>query len=216
MRFADRHDAGRRLAADLRAMALARPIVLALPRGGVPVAGQVARELNAPLEILAVRKLGAPGNPELGVGAIAEDGTSVLDAGLAARTGMTPELLDRTVAAETAELQRRVAAYRGGRAPLDVRGRTVIVVDDGMATGHTDLAAVRAARGRGAARIVVAVPVASPEAVELVGGEADQVVAHAVPHDLLGVGRWCEDFEPVGDAAVLAELAAARAAEGRP
>ena len=129
--FADRHDAGRRLAAELQPFTGEPPIVVALPRGGVPVAYEIARALGAPLDILAVRKLGAPGNPEFGVGAIAEDGTAVLDADAARYVGMTRELLDATVAREVDELVRRVEAYRDGRPALDVRGRTVIVVDDG-------------------------------------------------------------------------------------
>ena len=141
MEFRNRREAGRMLATRLAPLAQEDPIVLALPRGGVPVAYEVARELRAPLDILAVRKIGAPGHPELGVGAIAEDGTAVLDADTARRVGMTPALLDATVEREVRELGRRVATYRAGGAPIDVRGRTVIVVDDGLATGLTDLAA---------------------------------------------------------------------------
>ncbi len=216
MVFVDRRDAGRRLASLLADLAAERPVVVALPRGGVPVALEVARALRAPLDILAVRKIGAPGNPELGVGAIAEDGSVVLDQDLAARVGMTQRLLDETLAAESAELRRRVEAYRDGRAAIDVRGRTVIVVDDGLATGLTDLAAVRALRGRGATRIVVAVPVGSPQAVELVGNEADAVVCHTTPEDFRGVGRWYDDFRAVSDAEVLAGLASAMPAPGPP
>src|SRR5437660_7712125 len=142
MHFLDRRDAGRVLAAELLALTDERPVVVALPRGGVPVAAEVARLLGAPLDILAVRKLGAPGNPELGVGAIAEDGTAVLDERSASAVGMTQETLDETVVREAAELQRRVERYRAGRARLPVEGRTAIVVDDGLATGLSDLAAV--------------------------------------------------------------------------
>ena len=152
MEFVDRRDAGRRLAAQLEPLRAERPIVIALPRGGVPVALEVARALEAPLEILAVRKLGAPSNPELGIGAIAEDGTVVLDRDLAQRVGMTRRLLEATIDAEVRELRRRVMVYRDGRPRLPVRGRTVIVVDDGLATGMTDLAAVRALRDLGAGR----------------------------------------------------------------
>jgi putative phosphoribosyl transferase len=137
------------------------------------------------------------------VGAIAEHGTAVLDAMTARRVGMTQEALDQTVEREMAELQRRVAHYRDGRAPADVRGRTVIVVDDGLATGLTDLAAVRSLRGQGAGRIVVAVPVGARQAVALLGAEADQVVCHTIPDELLGVGRWYRDFSPVSDREVL-------------
>ena len=166
MEFVDRRDAGRRLAAQLEPLRAERPIVMALPRGGVPVALEVARALEAPLEILAVRKLGAPGNPELGIGAIAEDGTVVLDRDLAQRVGMTRRLLEATIDAEVRELRRRVIVYRGGRPRLPVRGRTVIVVDDGLATGVTDLAAVRACATSAPARIVVAVPVGARESVD--------------------------------------------------
>jgi putative phosphoribosyl transferase len=206
MAFLDRHDAGRRLALELEPLRALRPLVIALPRGGVPVASEVARALAAPLEILAVRKLGAPGNPELGVGAITEEGTVVLDRRLARRVGMTQRLLEATIDAEVRELRRRVHEYRSGRPRTPVRGRAVIVVDDGLATGLTDLAAVRALRGLGAARIVVAVPVGGRDAVALVGEEADEVVCLTTPDELGSVGRWYDDFAPVGDAEVLALL----------
>lgn len=209
MEFLDRHDAGRKLAAQLLPLAQERPIVIALPRGGVPVAVEVARSLRAPLDILAVRKLGAPTNPEFGVGAIAEDGTAVLNTETALRVGMTQEVLEATVKREVRELRRRMEHYRDGRAPIDVRGRTIIVVDDGLATGLTDLAAVRALRSRGAARIIVAVPVGARESVELVAREADEVVCPTIPRDLLGVGYWYRDFSPVSDEEVIALLAAA-------
>jgi putative phosphoribosyl transferase len=208
MVFLDRRDAGRRLAARLMPLAPEQPVVVALPRGGVPVGLEVARALGAPLEVLAVRKLGAPGNPEYGVGAIAEDGTTVVDPYAARRVGMTEHVFEATVRREIAELHRRVERYRDGRRPLDVRGRTVIVVDDGLATGLTDLAAVRALRKRGAGRIVVAVPVGARESVARVSEEADQVVCHTIPPELLGVGRFYRDFSPVSDAEVLALLAA--------
>jgi putative phosphoribosyl transferase len=209
MEFVDRRAAGQLLAERLLSLASERPVVMALPRGGVPVGFEVARALGAPLDVLAVRKLGAPGNPEFGVGAITEDGNAVVDRDTARRVGMTQELLDLTVAREVRELRRRVERYRDGRAPVDVRGRTVIVVDDGLATGLTDLAAVRALRARGAGRIVVAVPVGARESVALLAEEADEVVCHTTPRDLLGVGRWYRDFSPVSDEEVLALLSAA-------
>jgi putative phosphoribosyl transferase len=157
--FRDRRDAGRRLAVELMTLVGQRPVVVALPRGGVPVAVEVARALGAPLDILAVRKLGAPGNLELGVGAVAEDGTGVLDPRSAGMVGMTAAVLEETLARESRELHRRVQRYRDGRPAIWVSGRTVIVVDDGLATGLSDRAAVRALRKRGAASIVVAAPV---------------------------------------------------------
>jgi putative phosphoribosyl transferase len=209
MQFHDRRDAGRRLARELSRLDLERPVVVALPRGGVPVGAEVARALHAPLEILAVRKLGAPGNPELGVGAVAEDETGVLDPETAARLGMTQTMLDETLAREARELRRRVERYRDGRPALDVAGRTVVVVDDGLATGLTDLAAVRAVRKRGAREIVVAVPVGSDQAVALLEREADRVVCLAVPARLYGVGTWYDDFAPVSDEEVVSLLAQA-------
>lgn len=216
MVFRDRHDAGRRLAARLPHLVDRDVVVVALPRGGVPVAAEVADALHAPLEILAVRKLGAPGNPEYGIGAITEDGTAVVDREAAAAAGMTPELFDRTLEEETTELRRRVARYRDDRPPADVRGRTVVLVDDGLATGRTDLAAVRALRRRGAATIVVAVPVASSAAVELLEQEAEEVVAVDVPPAFAGVGQWYRDFRPVPDEEVVDLLAARRRDEPEP
>jgi len=212
MIFLDRRDAGRRLAAELGPLAQQRPVIVALPRGGVPVGFEIARSLHAPLEILAVRKLGAPGNPELGVGAVAEDGTGVLDPRSAGTHGMTQAALDATLERESRELRRRVERYRGGRPPMVVRGRVVIVVDDGLATGLTGLAAVGALRERGARLIVVAVPVASGEAVSMLAEAADRIVCLEVPSPLFGVGRWYRDFTPVSDEQVLALLAASSAA----
>lgn len=207
MKFLDRHDAGRRLAAALEPMRDQQPVIVALPRGGVPVAFEVARALDAPLDILAVRKLGAPGNPELGVGAVAEDETGVLDPHSAGMLGMTQAMLNRTLAVESQELRRRVERYRNGRSPLPVTGRTAIIVDDGLATGLTDLAAVRALRKRGASHIVVAVPVGSSDAVSMLAEEADRVVCLEVPPRLYGVGMWYDDFTPVSDEEVMALLA---------
>jgi putative phosphoribosyl transferase len=214
MRFIDRRDAGRRLAAELMPLADERPVVVALPRGGVPIAVEVARALNAPLDILAVRKLGAPGNPELAVGAVAEDETGVLDSRSAAALGMSKATFEATLASESGELRRRVQRYRDGRPPVPVRGRTTIVVDDGLATGLTDLAAVKTLRKREAGRVVVAVPVGSEEAVSMLAREADQVVCLMVPRQLLGVGRWYRDFTPISDEQVLALLADCSQARG--
>jgi putative phosphoribosyl transferase len=206
MQYLDRRDAGRQLAVELMPYAEEQPVIVALPRGGVPIGAEVARALHAPLEILAVRKLGAPGNPELGVGAVSEDGTGVLDARSADMLGMTQAMLDATLARESQELRRRVGRYRDRRPAISIRGRTAIVVDDGLATGLTDLAAVRTLRKRGARHIVVAVPVASSESVSMLAAEADRVVCLRVPQRLFGVGMWYRDFTPVSDEDVLALL----------
>lgn len=206
MQFLDRRDAGCRLAVELEPLRAERPVIVALPRGGVPVAFEVACLLAAPLEILAVRKLGAPTNPELAIGAVAEDGTGVLDQRSASALGMTQSELNTTIALESQELRRRVERYRGGRARISVVGRSVIVIDDGLATGLTDLAAVRALRKRGARRIVVAVPVSSSEAVSLLAEAADRVVCLEVPQRLLSVGMCYRDFSPVSDEEVVSLL----------
>jgi putative phosphoribosyl transferase len=209
MRYADRREAGRLLALELAELAGARPIVVALPRGGVPVAFEVARALGAPLEILAVRKLGAPANAELALGALAEDGTGVIDKRLVAALGVSEATIEATLERESAELRRRVARYRDGRQAVAVEGRTVIVVDDGLATGLTDLAAVRALRKRKASTIVVAVPVGSSDAIAILREEADSVLCAMVPERLMGVGMWYRNFEPVSDEQVVSLLAEA-------
>jgi predicted phosphoribosyltransferase len=206
MRFLDRRDAGRRLAAELVGLAAERPVVVALPRGGVPIGLEVARALGAPLEILAVRKLAAPGNPELGVGAIAEDGTGVVDPRSAAMLGMTGDVLRDALVRESRELCRRAERYRGARPSIYLRGRTAIVMDDGLATGLTDLVAVRALHKLGVRRVVVAVPVGSSEAVSMIEGEADRVICLTIPSRLGGVGAWYHDFTPVSDEQVVAQL----------
>ncbi len=205
-RFRDRLDAGRRLAARLLPLAAERPVVVGLPRGGVPVAGEVAAALRAPLEILAVRKLGAPHNPEYGIGAIAEDGTRVFDAEALAVLGINGGVLDSIVARETAELRRRVTAYRGDRPAMELGDRTVVVVDDGVATGVTDTAALRAVRRRGPRRLVLAVPVCAPDSAARLRGEADEVVCLAEPPQLYGVGQWYRDFSQVSDQEVISAL----------
>ena len=206
--FADRRDGGRRLAERLLALAPERPVVVALPRGGVPVGFEVARALAAPLDVLVVRKLGAPRNPELGVGAIAEGGAAAFDVAAAVSAGMAQPSIDATMAREREELRRRVERYRVGRARVALRGRTTIVVDDGLATGLSALAAVRALRADDVARIVVAVPVGARESVAMLAAEADEVVCHTIPRQLLAVGRWYTDFSPVSDEEVMSLLAA--------
>lgn len=207
MVFSDRREAGRRLAERLQHLRSEDPVVVALPRGGVPVALEVAHRLDAALDILAVRKLGAPGHPELAVGAVAEGNVGVLDQRMVQATSLSDDQLDATLDRESTELDRRVRVYRAACPPVDLEDRTVIVVDDGLATGLTDLAAVRALRGRGARRIVVAAPVGSRAATELLGAEADDVVCAFIPRDLRSVGQWYADFGEVGDEEVLALLA---------
>jgi putative phosphoribosyl transferase len=208
-RFRDRRDAGRRLAARLVHLRASGPIVLALPRGGVPVGYEVARSLEAPLDVLVVRKLGCPGQPELGLGAIGEGGIRVLNEPLIATCGVSRAALDRVARKEEAELARRVARYREGRDAVPILGRPVVLVDDGIATGSTVRAAVDVARRRGASRICVAVPVAPIEAVALLSPVADLVVC-GEPLDWLGsIGEWYEDFTQVSDDEVVELLAAA-------
>jgi putative phosphoribosyl transferase len=188
-------------------------VVLALPRGGVPVAETVAEALGAPLDVIGVRKVGAPGQPELGVGAVAEGGAAghglVLDEDHLARLGLRPADVASTVAAERAEVDRRIAAYREGRSLPDLRGRTVVVVDDGIATGVTAHAACRAVRALGAARVVLAVPVAAPGALDRFGADVDDLVVLAQPAAFGAVGRWYADFGQTTDDEVHAALARA-------
>lgn len=205
-RFADRRDAGRRLAEPLSDLATADPVVVALPRGGVPVAREISQLLGAPLEILAVRKLGAPGNPEYGFGAIAEDGTRMIDPEATAVLGIRNRELEKIAERERAELRRRVQAYRGDRPPPNLEGRTVVIVDDGAATGLTDVAAIRAIRSQHARWVTLALPVCSTEALELLRGEADQVVCLRAPRRLYGVGHWYHDFKQVSDQEVVDAL----------
>jgi predicted phosphoribosyltransferase len=203
MRFQDRRQAGRTLATLLLARGDERPVVVAIPRGGVPVAYEIATALGAPLDVLVVRKIGAPGNPEFGVGAIAEGGIQVLSPPALAAARASPADVAPTIAREEQELERRLVAYRPGRALADVQGRTVVLVDDGLATGITAVAAVRALRRLGAAHVVLAVPVAAPESVVALRQEADDVVAAEVPARLGGIGSWYDDFTQTTDEEVL-------------
>jgi predicted phosphoribosyltransferase len=213
--FLDRRDAGRRLAAKLAAWAGAPGLlVLGLPRGGVPVAYEVARALGAPLDVCTARKLGAPGHEEFAIGAIAGGGVVVLHQETIRELGVSDAAIARVRAAEEAELARREALYRQGRPPLDVAGRTVIVVDDGLATGATMQAVVQALRAQRPAALVVAAPVASSQAAALLAPVADQCVFVAVPQDFMAVGAWYRDFGQTEDAEVHDLLA--RAARERP
>jgi putative phosphoribosyl transferase len=208
-RFEGRRQAGRALADRLQALELVDPIVIALPRGGVPVGFEVAEALGAPLDILLVRKVGAPGNPELAVGAIADDGQVILDAETIAALRVSRAEISDTIESERRELERRRRRYRGDRLPPQVSGRTVVLVDDGLATGSTAVAASRALRGRGAARVILAVPVSPLGVEETLGEEFDEIVAVLQPARFFGVGRWYRDFSPTTDAEVIELLAAA-------
>jgi putative phosphoribosyl transferase len=217
-RFADRSDAGRQLAKVLAAMQLHDPVVLALPRGGVPVAVEVARALGAPLDLLLVRKIGAPGQPELAVAAVAEgDGSSlVLDAQTMATSGAAQADVEHQAGLERGEIARRRAAYLGGRAPLPVKGKTAIVVDDGIATGTTVRAALQALHQRRPARVVLAVPVAAPQALAQLRALVDELVCLSQPPAFYAVGAHYDDFRQVSDDEVIAALQAAAATAPAP
>ena len=201
MRFRDRVDAGRHLSEVIRSADLGGHdvAVLGLPRGGVPVAFEVALALRAPLDVLVVRKLGVPFQPELAMGAIGEGGIRVENVDVLRSTGLGPVDLDEAERRERGELDRRAALYRGGRDRLDVLGRHVIVVDDGVATGSSARAACRVARALGAARIVFAAPVASRTAALDLRNSCDEVVFLETPEPFFAVGEWYRDFSPTSD-----------------
>lgn len=212
MLFKNRTDAGRRLAAGLEERYGGRDdlLVLALPRGGVPVAIEVARALNAPLDLFLVRKLGVPGQEELAMGTIASGGVRVLNREAVRMLHISEEVIERVAARERRELARREAAYRGELPPPDVRDRTVILVDDGLATGATMRAAVTALRQQGPARIVVAVPTASPESCAAFRSEVDDIICAITPEPFMGVGRWYLDFSQTSDDEVRETMQLAR------
>jgi predicted phosphoribosyltransferase len=214
--YRDRTEAGRVLAERLGAYA-DRPevIVLALPRGGVPVGYEVARALHAPLDVFIVRKLGVPGHEELAMGAVATGGVRVLNDQVVRGLGIPDSVIDAVASWELEELRRRERLYRGDRPPPDVRGKTVILVDDGLATGSTMLAAVRALRQQQPARIVVAVPIAAPDTCELLRAEVDDVVCAVTPEPFYAVGLWYRDFSQTTDEEVRELLAQATEPAGR-
>ena len=202
-RFRDRREAGRALAAALGELAKAEPIVVALPRGGVPVGYEVARELGAPLDIALVRKLGAPMQPELGIGALGEDGAAIVDTAAMASIGVSREQLAEIVARERTELARRAGLYRPGRPPLDVSGRVVVLVDDGIATGATAVAAARVLKARQARAVILAAPVCPRGVGERLESEFDAVLCLRSPEPFLGVGGAYEDFSQTTDDEVI-------------
>jgi predicted phosphoribosyltransferase len=219
MIFHDRHDAGRQLADRLSHYA-GRPdvIVLALPRGGVPIGFEVAQALDVALDVFLVRKLGVPGREELAMGAIASGGVRVLNDEVVRALRIPPGIIDAVAADEQAELERREQAYRDGRPAPDVRGRVAILVDDGLATGSSMRAAVEALRQRDPARVVVAVPVGAPETCAALGEIADEVVCGYEPEHFAAVGLWYADFTQTSDDEVrelLAQAAGPRAVNGR-
>jgi putative phosphoribosyl transferase len=206
--FRDRHDAGERLAARLTAYASESPVVVGLPRGGVVVAAAVAEELGAPLDVIVVRKLGVPSQPELGMGAVGEGGVIVRTDAVIQAARVSPEQFDAVVERERAEVARRATRFRGNRAPVSLEGRTVIVVDDGIATGGTARAALEVVRAHGAARVVLAVPVAPPETLRDFASVADEVVCVEAPRWFQAVGSHYADFTQTSDQDVIDLLGA--------
>ncbi|MCX2925581.1 phosphoribosyltransferase family protein [Streptomyces sp. NEAU-W12] len=206
MFFRDRRDAGRQLAARLEHLKGTEVVVLGLPRGGVPVAAEVAEALGAPLDVCLVRKLGVPFQPELGMGAIGEGGVRVINDDVVRTARVAPDELARVEAREREVLENRARRYRGGRKPVGTEGRTVVVVDDGVATGSTARAACRIARARGAARIVLAVPVAPHDWASRLGGDADELVCPHTPWDFYAIGQFYSDFSQTDDDEVVACL----------
>lgn len=200
--FADRIEAGARLAEALEHLAGEDVVVLGVPRGGVEVAAEVARARGWPLDIVIPRKIGAPFNPELGLGAIAP-GVRVLDERMIRTLNVSPDYLEEEISAQEEEIHRRTEAYRGGRPPVDVRGKVAVVVDDGVATGGTAAAALRWARASRASRVVLAVPVAPADAVRRLSSEADDIYVLAQPEPFYAVGQWYREFPQVEDERVI-------------
>jgi predicted phosphoribosyltransferase len=199
-RFRDRRDAGRQLAEKLAEYANSPDLlILALPRGGVPVAYEVASALRAPLDVFIVRKLGVPGHAELAMGAVATGRVRVLNDEIVEGLGIPDGIIDSVAAEEQQELMRRERLYRDGRPPPDLRGRTIILVDDGLATGATMRAAVKAARQQHPARIIVAVPTASRDTCEALKREADEIISVVLPEPFFAVGQWYENFTQTTD-----------------
>jgi predicted phosphoribosyltransferase len=205
-RFRDRIEAGQLLGRELAARPIENAIVLALPRGGVPIGYEVAKALGMPLDVFIVRKLGVPGHEELAMGAIASGGVRVLNRDVLDYARVTQQQLDAVTAREERELSRREAEYRGTRAPLDVRGRTVVIVDDGLATGSTMRAAVHALRAMEPKRVIVAVPVGAAQTCEEFREIVDEIVCLRTPEPFEAVGLWYDDFTQTTDAEVHALL----------
>ncbi len=210
IRFRDRQDAGRKLAVKLAGLKEERPIVIALPRGGVTVGYEVARALNAPLDVWVVRKVGVPNQPELGLGAVAEGGFVYRSEDVVRHARISEAQLARAIEGKRREVEERVARYRGDRSAPVLRGRTVVLVDDGIATGGTVRAAIASIRAQSPKKIVLAVPVASAKTVRMLNFDVDKVVASITPNDLYAVGFWYDDFRQVSDDDVIRLLARRR------
>lgn len=208
--FRDRREAGRRLAAQLAAYRGEELIVLGLPRGGVPVAFEIAMELNAPLDVIVARKIGAPMQPELGIGAIAQGEITILDEYTIRQLQLTEDDIARVARSEIAEMRRRLEEYRGDAGLPDVQGRTAILVDDGLATGVTMRAAIEAVRRGEPDRVIVAVPVCARETVRSIEKLADDIVCVSIPESFRAVGHWYENFTQTSDAEVIELLEEAR------
>ncbi|MCV7346555.1 phosphoribosyltransferase [Mycolicibacterium rhodesiae] len=209
-RFADRADAGRQLAESLAGYRDADVLVLGLPRGGVPVAFEVAKALAAPLDVLVVRKLGVPGQPELAFGAIGEDGVRVINEAVLRHVVISDAEIAEVDAEQRTELARRVARYRGGKTPLPLAGRVVLIIDDGFATGSTARAACLVARARGAAKVVLAAPIGAPDTIAELRSYADEVVCPGAPRNFSAVGQGYDDFRQTSDEQVTALLERAK------
>src|SRR5215213_10055555 len=202
--FEDRVDAGRQLAERLAPYAEERPVVFALPRGGVPVGAEVSRSLGAPLEVIVSRKLGAPGQPEFGIGAVAPGGVRVLNERAVQALGIPEDYLEWVTGRESAEVERRLNLFRGeGRPYPDLQARTAILVDDGLATGVTARAALLALRRLNPRRLVLAIPVCAPQSIELLRSEADDLICLHTPAELEAVGLWYRNFDQVPDEEVV-------------
>ena len=214
-RFHDRIDAGRQLAVALEDQAAAQPLILALPRGGVPVAYEVAKHLGAPLDVWVVRKIGLPWHPEVGVGAVAEDGVVHLNHDILNSVVLDDAVLQAAIANQRREVEERVRKFRAGRPQPNLSGQTVLVVDDGIATGGTVRAAIASIRAQRPKRIVLAVPVAAAATVRVLETEVDELVCLRKPHDLYAIGVWYEDFAQVPDEQVVRLLESASAAPPR-
>ena len=208
--FRDREDAGRRLAERLSGYRDEHPVVFALPRGGVPVGYEISHALGAPLEVCVARKLGAPGQPEFGIGAVAPGGVRILNEDVVRRLGIPDDYVEKITEQETAEVERRLRHFRGERPEPEIRGRTVILVDDGLATGVTARAAVKALRRLQPRRLILAVPVCAAQTAELLDPEVDELVCLEAPPDLGAIGFWYRDFSQTSDEEVIELLESAR------